>query len=209
MKQITWYFDFISPYAYLQSARLSNLSEKINIQCVPILFAGLLNHWRQKGPAEIAPKKNFTFRQCFWRARRDSIPYHTPPQHPFNPLRALRLSIALENKMDIIQTIFRCIWVDGKLPDDGDGWNAIQRALSINDGEARIAETAVKATLLQNGKEAISSGVFGVPTCRIGEELFWGDDSIDMVIDYISDPSIFEVEDIKRIETMTSSANRQ
>ena len=162
-----------------------------------------------KGAGRSAPKKTFTFRQCVWRARRDGIPYHTPLQHPFNPLRALRLSIALGNKLKTVQAIFQCIWVDGSLPDNDEGWEAIQKALKIVDGNARIAETSVKAALVKNGKEAISAGVFGVPTCCIDREIFWGDDCLDMVADYISDPGILEVEDIKRIESTTSSAARR
>ena len=121
-------------------------------------------------------------------------------------MQALQLSIAQGNKLETIQTIFQCIWVDGSLPDNDEGWEAIQKALNIDDGDARIAEPSVKAALVKNGKEAISAGVFGVPTCRIDREIFWGDDCLDMVADYISDPGILEVEDIKRIESMTSSA---
>ena len=209
MKHITWYFDFISPYAYLQSARLMSFSAQAEFKCVPVLFAGLLNHWGQKGPAEVPPKKTFTFRQCVWRARRDNIPYHTPLQHPFNPLRALRLSIALGNKLKNVQAIFQCIWVDGSLPDNDEGWKAIQKALNIDDGDARIAEPSVKAALVKNGNEAISAGVFGVPTCCIDREIFWGDDCLDMVADYLSDPGILEIDDIKRIDSMDSSAVRR
>ena len=109
MKKLFWYFDFISLYAYLQSTSLDTLKNKVEIECVPLLFAGLLDFWGQKGPAEIKAKKLFTFRQCAWRANQNNIPYRTPPKHPFNPLRALRLSIALGNDLTIIQKIFNLL----------------------------------------------------------------------------------------------------
>ena len=209
MARIQWYFDFISPYAYLQSTRLGNLVKDNEIECVPVLFAGLLNHWGQKGPAEVAPKKIFAFRQCVWRAGRDGIPYHTPPKHPFNPLRALRLSIAMKNDVDVVQSIFRTIWVDGNLPDDAAGWAAMQAAVGLDDGDARVADPVVKAGLLKNGDDAVAAGVFGVPTYRVGDELFWGDDCLEMVQDYLHNPGLFEDDDMRRVETMTPSAERK
>jgi len=206
---IQWYFDFISPYAYLQSARLDALAEDREIEPVPVLFAGLLNHWGQKGPAEVAPKKVFTFRQCLWRARRDGIPFRAPPMHPFNPLRALRLSIALGNDLAAVRAIFRAIWVDGHLPDDPDGWAAMQAALGISDGDARVSDPAVKAELANNGEAAVAAGVFGVPTCRVGAELFWGDDCLEMVRDYLDDPGMFENEEMRRIHGLKASAERR
>jgi 2-hydroxychromene-2-carboxylate isomerase len=206
---IQWYFDFISPYAYLQSARLDALAEDRDIEPVPVLFAGLLNHWGQKGPAEVAPKKVFTFRQCLWRARRDGIPFRAPPMHPFNPLRALRLSIALGNDLAAVRAIFRAIWVDGHLPDDPDGWAAMQAALGISDGDSRVSDPAVKAELANNGEAAVAAGVFGVPTCRVGAELFWGDDCLEMVRDYLDDPGMFENEEMRRIHGLKASAERR
>jgi len=207
--RITWYYDFISPFAYLQSARLGRLAEIAEIDCVPLLFAGLLDHWGQKGPAEVAPKKVFAFRQCVWRARRDGIAFRLPPMHPFNPLRALRLAISLNNELEAVQAIFRAIWVDGHLPDDDAGWAALQAAVGIDDGDARVADPAVKARLAENGAAATKAGVFGVPTIAIAGELFWGDDALEMAQAFLADPTIFDDEDMKRIETLAPSAERR
>jgi 2-hydroxychromene-2-carboxylate isomerase len=209
MPRIRWYYDFISPFAYLQSARLGGLAEKAEIECVPVLFAGLLDHWGQKGPAEVPPKKVFAFRQCAWRARSDGIPYHTPPMHPFNPLRALRLAIALDGGIDAVQAIFRAIWVDGHLPDAAAGWAAMQKAVGVADGDALVADPAVKARLLENGAAAVAAGIFGVPTLAIGGELFWGDDALGMAEAYLADPAIFDDEDMRRIDSLAPSAERR
>ena len=66
------------------------------------------------------------------RARKRGIPYKTPSRHPFNPLRALRLSIALGSDIETVQKIFRSIWVTGNLPDEGSGWSAIQKKFKIS-----------------------------------------------------------------------------
>ena len=213
-KKDTWFYDVISPFAYLQSARLhaSGFAPsvgRIQLECVPVLFAGLLDHWGHKGPAELPPKKVFVFRQCAWRARRDGIPYKTPPQHPFNPLRALRLAIALGGGLDVVRKIFECIWVAGTLPDSEAGWAAMQAALDVADGDALVARPEVKQALLANADRAIAAGVFGVPTLAIGGELFWGDDALEMAEAYLADPAIFDDEEMRRIETLAPSAVRR
>ena len=209
MARITWYYDVISPFAYLQSARLGTLAARHELECVPVLFAGLLDHWGQKGPAEVPPKKVFAFRQCVWRARRDAIPFKMPPKHPFNPLRALRLAIALGGGLDVVRKIYQCIWVNGLLPDDDAGWAGIQRTLGIDNGDALVARPEVKQALLDNGARALSAGVFGVPTRAIGAELFWGDDALEMAESFLADPGLFDDEEMRRIATLAPSAERR
>src|SRR5512143_3172046 len=112
-----WYFDFVSPFAYLQSEQLASLAPRISIRYKPVLFAGLLGANGQKGPAEIAAKRTFTYRFCLWQARRQGIPFKFPPQHPFNPLPLLRLAIACDSSPAAVHRIFRFVWADGRLPD--------------------------------------------------------------------------------------------
>lgn len=208
MTQIDWYFDFISPYAYLQFCHLEQLPEDVTIRYRPVLFAGLLDQWGHKGPAEIPGKRIYTFRQAHWLAKRDGIPYRMPPTHPFNPLRALRLAIALGNEREPIGRIFKAIWVDGQLPDNPDGWNAIARATECSDADGRIAAQSVKDELRSNGADAASQGVFGVPTAVIGDALFWGQDSTEFLLDYLAHPTLFDDPEMKRIETTKPSAVR-
>ena len=61
MRRVDWYFDFISPYAWLQAERFAQLPPGIELHCKPVLFAGLLEHWGQLGPAEIPTKRVFTY----------------------------------------------------------------------------------------------------------------------------------------------------
>ena len=93
MRPAAWYFDVISPYAYLHLARFGELPD-LAISYKPVLFAGLLNHWGQKGPAEIAPKRTWTYRACQFWADTHGIPFRFPAAHPFNSLHYQRLIIA-------------------------------------------------------------------------------------------------------------------
>ena len=63
-KAADWYFDFVSPYSYLQCERLLELP--LALRARPLVFAGLLGHWGQKGPAEMDTKRRFTYEQVMF-----------------------------------------------------------------------------------------------------------------------------------------------
>ena len=209
MTTADWYFDFISPFAYLQSERLSRFDGKLAIRPVPALFAGLLKHWGQRGPAEMATKRCFTYRQVQWLADRNGIPFRFPPQHPFNPVRALRAAVALDSSIDAIHTIFRFVWGEGRDPNDPAEWAELARRLNAPDLDARCNDAAVKSQLLRNGEQALASGVFGVPTLAVDRELFWGFDATDMVLDYLADPALFARGEYPRIDSLPVGAMRK
>lgn len=206
--RVSWYFDFISPFAYLQCERLGRLPEGTEIEYRPVLFAALLNHWKHKGPAEIPAKRRFTYRQALWVARQNGIPFRAPPAHPFNPLRALRLAITLGSDGDTVQSIFRFIWAEGHRPDDPDDWNALLDRLDVHDASDRISYPDVKATLRSNTDEAIARGVFGVPTIAVKDELFWGFDMTDMAITYLNDPDGFDDAEMQRMSDLPLGVER-
>ena len=96
MKQISFWFDPVSPFAWLAFERLPQVLEGVSysVRYRPVLFAGMLKAWGQKGPAEIEPKRAWTFRHVHWLAHQWGIPLDTPAVHPFNPLPLLRLALA-------------------------------------------------------------------------------------------------------------------
>ena len=119
MKRIAFHFDLISPYSYLAFERLPEALAGCSyvVDYRPVLFAGLLNHWGQKGPAEVEPKRAWTFRQIHWLAHTHGIEMQMPAQHPFNPLPLLRLALAADCEPDAVRRIFRFVWRDGRLGD--------------------------------------------------------------------------------------------
>ena len=190
MQQVDWYFDFISPFAYLASQRLGTLPDDIVLRPVPVLFAGLLNHWHTRGPAEIPPMRRFTFRHIAWLAERDGIPLKLPPCHPFNPLRLLRLSVALGDDIDLVQRVFRFVWAEGRSSDDPEAWEALLTELGVTDADRRLASPDVKSRVRENTEQAIERGVFGVPTFITGGELFWGYDALPFLAESLADASL-------------------
>ena len=202
-----WYYDFISPYAYLQSTRLDELSQLETVECIPVLFAGLLKNWDNKGPAEIAPKRKWTLRDIVWLAHKDAIPLQFPPQHPFNPLPLLRLAIVHNNQTEVVQRLFRYVWVEGKSPQDEVAFSELLSEL--NTSAEALKTDNVKTQLHSNGQLASDSGVFGVPTIEHNNDIFWGYSATDMVISLLTKPDSFPTETIKNADALPEGPGRR
>ena len=202
-----WYFDFISPYAYLQFKRLQALGVIGEFQMTPILFAGILKSLGQRGPAEIPGKREFTYRQVCWLARRQQVPFMLPAAHPFNPLKLLRLALHLEVSMPAVSRLFDFVWRDGCIPDDAPALRSVAMELEVTD-LAVLDDPGVKTRLAANTDRAIAAGVFGVPTIAIGDHLFWGQDSTDMALQFNRDPGSFAADDAI-ISRLPAAASRR
>ena len=209
MTKAKWYFDFISPFAYLQFAQFPNLPTKIEITPVPAVFGAILQHWGQLGPAEIPPKRRFVYRFFLWNADLLGIPFTMPPVHPFNPIPALRLCTAAGADIKHTRAVFDLIYGKGIQPDSPEGIQLIGGALNISDPENAMQDPVVKDSLHVNTARATSEGVFGVPSFVINGELFWGGDSTEMMLDFLKNPGIFNTSEMKRISNMEMGLTRK
>lgn len=209
MTTATWYFDFVSPYAYLQSRMLGKFAGKAAIAMKPVLFAGLLGHWKNVGPAEFPPKRLWTYRFCTWFARDQGIPFKFPPRHPFNPLKPLRLAIAEGAAPAAVQAIFDFIWAEGRDPNDPAEWKALGAKLGLADADAAVEKPEVKEALRANTEAAIAQGVFGVPSFVIGGEVFWGVDATEFVLQYLENPALLRDPEFRRVANLPAAAERR
>ncbi len=188
MKHITFYFDVISPYAYLAFEQLPKTLEGIShsVTYKPVLFGAMLQHFGQLGPAEIAPKRTWTYRQINWLAKQQGSSLHMPANHPFNPLGLLRLAVAcgkdgLCNRY-VAETLFRHVWQGGL--DAGDAQRLQALAGQLKPARSHD-DPNVKAELKANTDAAIAKGIFGVPTMEVDGEAFWGLDALPMLRAYL------------------------
>jgi 2-hydroxychromene-2-carboxylate isomerase len=204
---LRWYFDVISPFAFLQWPRVRALMETEPVVAVPIVLGVVLDANGQKGPAEIPGKRVFTYRHALWRARQRGIALRFPPAHPFNPLAALRLCIAAGNTPAAIDAIFDWIWVRGEAGDSPAALAPVAAQLGVP--ATAIADDAVKAALRENTATAVAAGVFGVPTLAIGDTLFWGDDAHDFALAALRDPALLEEPGMRRVATLPEGVRRR
>ncbi|MBA2412799.1 MAG: 2-hydroxychromene-2-carboxylate isomerase [Burkholderiaceae bacterium] len=182
---IRFYFDYVSPNAYLAWTKLAALAQQCAyvIEPVPVLFAGLLEAHRQLGPAEVPPKMRWMWTNIARKAAIAGIDLNPPAFHPFNPLLALRassLSLAAAKRHTLISALFDGVWVRSLHISDPAVVEKIANEAGL-DGRALIAQAQQpesKGRLRSQTDRAIAAGVFGVPTMIVGDELFWGYDDL-------------------------------
>ena len=207
--QAEWFFDFISPFSYLQLGNVPRWRERIEITPVPIAFGAVLNHTGTLGPAEVPGKREFMYRHIVWQAERAGIELKFPPAHPFNPLTALRLCIAAGTTWDAIDKIYAHIWRDGKSGVTADDLREVGASLGVDNVENATNAANVKTRLRDNTDNAIAAGVFGVPTLRAGDELFWGNDASPMIDAWLDDPARFDSSEYRRVSALPIGVERR
>ncbi len=206
-RSLRWYFDFVSPFAFLQWPRVRALMATDPVAPVPVLFGAVLDAVGQKGPAEIAGKREFTYRHVLWRARQRGAALRFPPAHPFNPLAALRLCVAAGATPEAIDAVFDWIWVQGRAGDSVEALAPVMAELGV-PSEA-VGDARVKSTLRDNTAAAIAAGVFGVPTLAIGDALFWGEDAHDFALAALRDPALLDEAEMRRVSALPVGASRR
>ena len=126
-----------------------------------------------------------------------------PPSHPFNPLPALLACIAGSSTFEVTQEIFDTIYKKGLQPDKKKGIEKLEAiAKKYASDHSNLDEKSLKKILRNNTSKAIENGVFGVPTFVVEEQVFWGGDASDMMLDFIKNPGLFSTEEMKRISSM-------
>ncbi len=191
MKRLVFHFDVVSPYAYLAFERLPQALEgcSYEVEYRPLLFAGLLQRWGNIGPAEIEPKRAWTFRHVHWLAAHHGIAIDTPAVHPFNPLPLLRLALACGPNRYVTEAVLRHAWIGGADAGDPDRLAALAAQLA----PARDpAGDEVKAELRQLTEDAAAAGIFGVPTIELEGRQFWGLDALPMLRDALQGGAWFD-----------------
>jgi 2-hydroxychromene-2-carboxylate isomerase len=200
---VDWYFDFVSPFSYIALHRLHELPAPVTYK--PVLFAGLLQHWGQKGPAEIPAKRKWTYRWCTWWAKELGIPFRFPAEHPFNPLHHLRLALACGCRPEAVKRIFDSLWMSGENAGDQARFAALCRELGVQPG----ALADQKDALRRSTEDAAARGVFGVPSFVIVGEVFWGADSLEFARAFLRDRAVVRNDEMRRVDGLPVGAARK
>jgi 2-hydroxychromene-2-carboxylate isomerase len=184
MKHITFYLDFISPYAYLAFEKLPEalMGLSYTVRYKPVLLGALLQHHGQLGPAEIPAKREWTYRHVEWLGQHEQVELQMPAVHPFN------LNAGEPNR-HVCETLFHHVWHGGADVLDAARLQALDARLPAH---ADPQSEAVKAQLKQQTDAAISAGVFGVPAFGVDDKVFWGLDALPMLRDYLSGDAWFD-----------------
>ena len=200
MAKTCFNFDFLSPFSYFAWENhkvLKPMRDEISYQ--PVLMGQLFDHWGIKGPGEIPPKRLVMLKNCFRYASKNGIPFTPPTSHPFNPLYVLRLATSAcsgAKQFEVIDALWSYIWGQGRPADDPEQLESYLNEKELPGSElmekafAREAKLELKA----NTKKAIENKVFGVPSFVCEGEVFWGNDSLEYLMDFLKDKESFDRE---------------
>jgi 2-hydroxychromene-2-carboxylate isomerase len=213
---IRFLFDYVSPYSYLASTQVRAVAARHgrDVEAVPVLFAAMLNAAGTRGPGEVPPKREYMFRDIERIARNLGVPIEPPPTHPFNPLIALRATGCVPGRRErwrLVDALFAAAWVRGLQVERPEIVTAAASEIGA-DGATLLAQAAFtesKERLRDVTQEAITAGVFGVPTMLVDGEMFWGVDSLPLLDRFLGGERAVDAERLALWRALVPSATRR
>lgn len=190
MTDVTFYFDFGSPNAYLAHKVIPGIEKRTGLTFVyvPALLGGIFKATGNRSPAEafagIPAKLAYEGKETRrFVARHGITDFASNPHFPVNTLMIMRGAIAaqaLEIFEAYVEAVYRAMWVEGlKMDDPAVVKTALEKAgLPADRLLAMTQDDAVKAALIRNTEAAVAHGVFGSPSFLVGDELFFGKDRL-------------------------------
>lgn len=188
-QQLDFYFDFVSPAAYLAYKRLQQLQEQydLSVNAIPFFLGGVFKAAGNSSPISVPAKAKYMLEQDLPRfARRYQVPMHFSPYFPCNTLPVLRAAIAAERLgvgRALRDAMFDAFWVQGKNLGDVEVVAACLREQGL-DSDTLLAmseDPEIKQELTHNTEMAVARGAFGAPTMFLNGEMYFGQDRLDFI----------------------------
>jgi len=186
-KEVEFYFDFISPYAYLAYKKIQSLPKDIKIKYKPVLLGALHNLEGITAPAFIKPKLKHMISDCDLIANKNKSNFIWNSKFPINSLSVMRgyLFINAENRELYMNVMFDAYWKDNlNISNEEIIKTLIKKSkiepISFFDG---INDPRIKEELKSLTQEAHNKEIFGAPTFVVNNKIFWGQDRLEFALD--------------------------
>jgi len=189
-KQVEFFYDVGSPYAYLAYHQLPKIAARRNARIVwrPMLLGGVFQATGNRSPVELPAKARYSFIDLQRWARHFDVPMTMNPHFPLNTLQLMRGAVAYQLRGEAefqryIAAIFGAMFERPRNLGQAEEVAAVLRENGFDPEQFQslISDPAVKDQLKRNTEEAVARGVFGAPTFFVGEQMFWGQDRLDFV----------------------------
>jgi 2-hydroxychromene-2-carboxylate isomerase len=194
-KTVEFYFDLGSPATYLAYTQLPKICAQTDTRLVyiPLLLGGVFKATGNASPATVPAKGRYMFQDLDRYAKRYGVPLKFNPHFPINTLMLMRAVTGIqlrhpERFAEFIDCLFKAIWVDGRNLDEPETVAAVlsENAFDPQEVLALTADEEVKAVLKDNTEKAVQRGVFGAPSMFVGNQLYFGQDRLDFVLEALS-----------------------
>ena len=189
-KTIEFFFDFGSPTTYLAHTQLPRITRETGATLVyrPMLLGGVFKATGNASPVTVPAKGRWMGQDIARWALRWGVPFNFNPHFPINTLTLMRGAAGLQLRQPehfgrYVDAVFDAMWARPRNLGDAAEVAAVLRQIGIEPEAflALVADPEVKAALAANTEEAVRRGVFGAPTCFVGDDMFFGQDRLDFV----------------------------
>jgi 2-hydroxychromene-2-carboxylate isomerase len=194
-KTIEFCFDFGSPTSYLAYTQLPRIAAETGatLDYKPMLLGGVFKATGNQSPVMIPAKGRWMGQDIARFARRYGVPFKFNKHFPINTLTLMRGAVGLQMRQPALferylATVFHAMWVEPANLGDPAVLAATLGAagFDVPAFEALASDAEVKAKLIANTEAAVARGVFGAPTCFVGDAMFFGQDRLDFVREAVS-----------------------
>ena len=189
-KTVEFFFDLGSPASYLAWTQLPGICARQGATLCyrPMLLGGVFQATGNASPAMIPAKGRYMFTDLGRFASRYGVPFGLPPGFPINTLTLMRgvMGTQLHSPTRfeaLLEALFNGLWAQRRNLGDQAVLDEVLSHAGFDPQafHALAADAEVKAALKQATEEAVARGVFGAPTCFVGEAMFFGQDRLDFV----------------------------
>ena len=189
-KTLEFFFDFGSPTTYLAHTQLPRIAAAAGATLVyrPMLLGGVFKATGNASPVSVPAKGRWMGDDIARWAKRLGVPFAFNPHFPINTLSLMRGAAGLQLRQPeafgrYADAVFQAMWVTPRPLGDAAELAAVLSDAGFDPAAfmALVADAEVKAKLVANTEEAVARGVFGAPTCFVGEAMFFGQDRLDFV----------------------------
>lgn len=189
-KQVEFFFDVVSPAAYLAWTQLPRIAAETGAKVVwrPMLLGGVFKLSGNRAPLEVPAKGRYIQRDFARYAERYGVPFRLNPHFPLNTVMVMRGAEVYRDTDrfdDYLRAMFEAMWVDGRKLDDAEEVSHVLESVGFDSTEmlARVQSPEIKEKLKASTEEAAERGVFGAPTFFVGDEMWFGQDRLDWIAD--------------------------
>tara|TARA_E500000178_G_scaffold240428_1_gene236800 strand:+ start:58 stop:636 length:579 start_codon:yes stop_codon:yes gene_type:complete len=185
---IDFYFDIISPYAYIAYKKILK-KKNVKFKLKPIFLGGLHNLAGIAAPAFNKYKMKNMQNDCELVAKKNNISFKWNSKFPINSLRIMRgyLCVGVSKKEEYLNSFFEAYWKEDLDLSNEENIKILLKKLKINENNFfnSINNQDIKDNLKELTLEAFEKEVFGAPTFIVNNKIFWGQDRLEYALDEI------------------------
>ena len=186
---IDFYFDIISPYAYIAHKKIQKIKD-IKFIYKPILLGGLHNLAEITPPAFNKYKMKNMQNDCELISKKNHIDFSWNLKFPINSLNIMRgyLFVDHDKQYDYLDIFFNSYWNKNLDLSNEDEFSKVLKDLKIDQEKFinGIHDQSIKDKLKELTNEAFKKEVFGAPTFIVNNKIFWGQDRLEYAVDELN-----------------------